>query len=123
MRRFADLVGDCRATVEELWPWDLAEAMDASRPLLLDVREPGEFAALHIEGSLNVPRGVLESACEYGYEETVPELAAARQRDIVVVCRSGNRSLLAARSMQDLGYERVRSLQRGSRAGTTLNSR
>jgi rhodanese-related sulfurtransferase len=70
---------------------------------------------MHIEGSINVPRGILETACEWEYEETCPELVVSRNKDIVVVCRSGNRSLLAADTMQLLGYQFVKSLQTGLR--------
>jgi len=79
------------------------------------VREESEFAAMHIADSLNVPRGILETACEYNYEETVKELVEARERDIVIVCRSGNRSVLAAYTMQLLGYTRVSSMKTGLR--------
>lgn len=97
-------------------PWDLAERLEANPDLLvLDVREPEEFVAMHIAGSLNVPRGILESACEWDYEETVPELVKAREREIVVVCRSGYRSVLAANSMLILGYQDVTSLETGLR--------
>ncbi len=115
-QRFADLVVFTRPGVRELFPWDLREELDAGRDLLLiDIREPYEFAAMRIAGSLNVPRGILEMACDWGYEETVPELAAARERDIVLVCRSGNRTLLAADVMQKMGFRAVRSLQTGLR--------
>jgi rhodanese-related sulfurtransferase len=76
---------------------------------------PDEFAAMHIDGSLNVPRGILESACEWDYEETVPELVRARDREVVVVCRSGYRSIMAAHAMNLLGYQDVCSLQTGLR--------
>ena len=97
-------------------PWDLVDRMkDNPGLLILDVREPCEFDAMHIRGSMNVPRGILESACEWDYEETEPELVNARKREIVVVCRSGHRSVLAAHSMQVLGYENVVSLRTGLR--------
>jgi len=115
-RKFADLVVFTRPGVRELYPWDLQEELDAGHDLMLvDIREPYEFAAMHIAGSLNVPRGILELACDWGYEETVPELAAAREIDIVLVCRSGNRTILAADVMQGMGYSAVRSLQTGLR--------
>lgn len=114
--RFSDLVAFTRPGVRELYPWDLREELDAGRDLqLVDIREPYEFAAMHIADSLNVPRGILELACDWGYEETVPELAAAREREIVLVCRSGNRTILAAEVMQKMGYRSVRSLQTGLR--------
>lgn len=84
-------------------------------PLILDVREESEFATMHIADSLNVPRGILETACEYDYEETVKELVEARDINIVVVCRSGNRSILAAHTMQLMGYTRVSSMKTGLR--------
>ena len=116
VKSFEELVNDCLDEVEELFPWDLEELLQNDPGILiLDIREPYEFDAMHIRNSINVPRGVLESACEYDYEETVPELVEARERDIVVICRSGKRSVLAADVMQKMGYSRVRSLKTGLR--------
>jgi rhodanese-related sulfurtransferase len=115
-KSFEELVSESLEEIEELFPWDLEELIQ-SKPevLLLDIREPYEFAAMHIRNSVNVPRGVLESACEYDYEETVPELVEARDRDTVVICRSGKRSVLAADVMQKMGYTKVKSLKTGLR--------
>jgi rhodanese-related sulfurtransferase len=116
MKSIDDFVNQALQNVPEIYPWDLEEKMrDETDLLILDIREPYEFDAMHIEGALNVPRGILETACDYDYEETVPELVEARQRDIVVVCRSGKRSVLAADVMQQMGYSRVRSLKTGMR--------
>ena len=99
--------------VNEIMAWDLVEILETKKPLLIDVREPDEFKVIHIRGSLNVPRGVLESACDYDYEETEPELVTTRDRDIVVMCRSGYRSVLACFTMQLMGYRSVVSLKTG----------
>ena len=116
MKNFIELIRSCLTDVREIMPWDLEERLQENPDLMiLDVREPYEFDAMHIAGSLNVPRGILESACEWEYEETVSELVQARNREIVVVCRSGHRSVLAAYSMQVLGYKDVVSLQTGLR--------
>ncbi len=116
MKRFTDLVTACLPQVSEILPWDLRERLDQNSDIiLLDVREPYEFAAMRIAGSINVPRGILESACEYGYEETVPELVTAREREIVVICRSGFRSVLSTFNMQQMGYLNVCSLKTGLR--------
>ena len=116
MKRYQDLLADARSRVAELMPWALRDRLAAApAPLLVDVREADEFARVHIAGSLHVPRGVLEQACEWDYDETVPALAAGRQTAIVLVCRSGNRSLLAADVMQALGFTAVVSLQTGVR--------
>lgn len=116
MKTFAELVRDLQHAVQEVFPWDIEERISQGEvPMILDVREESEFAAMHIADSLNVPRGILETACEYNYEETVKELVEARDRDIVVVCRSGNRSVLAAHTMQLMGYSRVSSMKTGLR--------
>ncbi len=116
MKTFEQLVTEALERVDEVFPWDLAEALEQDPDLmLLDVREPYEYDAMHIRGALNVPRGILETACEYNYEETVPELVNAREREIVVICRSGKRSVLVADVMQQLGYRNVKSLKTGMR--------
>ncbi|MEZ5658310.1 MAG: rhodanese-like domain-containing protein [Burkholderiaceae bacterium] len=116
MKRYKDLLEDAAGRVTEIMPWDLAELLRGeSPPLLIDVREPGEFERLRIPGSINVPRGVLEQACEWDYAETEPLLAARPSSRVVIICRSGNRSLLAADVLQQLGFEDVVSLRTGVR--------
>ncbi|ABI57026.1 rhodanese-like domain-containing protein [Alkalilimnicola ehrlichii MLHE-1] len=111
---YQTLVDEALQQVPEVFPCELMEALEAGeRPLLLDVREPDEFRALHIPGSLHVPRGVLEPAAEEGYEETEPELVAARDRVVILICRSGRRSALAGVNLQRMGFARVRSLKLG----------
>ena len=115
MKTFTQLVDECLQHIQEIFPWDLAEKLQESKPLIIDVREPYEFEAMRIEGSVNVPRGILESACEFDYEETEPELAHARDKEVILVCRSGRRSALAALVMQEMGYGNVISLKTGLR--------
>ncbi len=114
MKTFSQLVAESAKNIDEIFPWDLEEKRD-SPPMLLDIREPYEFDAMHIKDSTNVPRGILETACEYNFEETVPELVEAREHEIVVICRSGNRSIFAAEVMLKMGYKNVVSLKTGLR--------
>lgn len=116
MKTFQQIVAEALQGVNEIMPWDLEEKLgEDNPPLLIDIREPYEFDAMHIKGSINVPRGILETACEYNYEETIPELAEARAQEVIVICRSGNRSVLACNVMQMLGYRNVISLKTGLR--------
>lgn len=116
MKHFTDLIAEALPEVEEIFPWDLEEKLrEKPELILLDVREPSEFDALHIANSLNVPRGILESACDWDYDETEPALAGGRNEEIVVICRSGNRSVLAAQTMQRMGFRQVVSLKTGIR--------
>ncbi len=121
MKNYTDLVADALTRVREIQPWDLRNLLASGRePVLLDVREPTEFAILRIPGSINVPRGILEQSCEWDYDETVPLLASNRELDIVVICRSGYRSALAADVMQQMGFTSVVSLKTGVRGWNDL---
>jgi len=74
------------------------------KAMIIDVREPDEFAAGHIPGAINIPRGVVEFRIWpfVGYPEH-PDLAT----EMYLYCGWGSRSILAARSLQQLGLSRV----------------
>jgi rhodanese-related sulfurtransferase len=116
MQKLIDMLNERLSAVNEIMPWDMEEMMEADPNILvLDVRERDEYDTMHVEGSLNVPRGIVESACEWGYEETEPELVEARDRTVIVVCRSGYRSILTSFNLQLLGFKKVYSLTTGLR--------
>lgn len=114
MDDYQKLVAKALESVDEILPWDLEEAIEQNSSLiLLDIREQAEFEMMHIQDTLHVARGVLEGACVWNYDDTMPKLAEARNQNIVLICRSGNRSALAALTMQQMGFENVRSLKLG----------
>ncbi|NOS78418.1 MAG: hypothetical protein HOP35_10775 [Nitrospira sp.] len=69
--------------------------------LIVDVREPNEFAAGHVPGAINIPRGVLEFQIwkQVGFPAN-PDLS----RNIILQRQSGNRASLAAQSLAELGF-------------------
>lgn len=69
--------------------------------LIVDVREPNEFAAGHVPGAINIPRGVLEFQIwkQVGFPAN-PDLG----RNVILQCQSGNRASLAAQSLAELGF-------------------
>jgi rhodanese-related sulfurtransferase len=73
-------------------------------PVLLDVREPWEFAAAQISGSLLMPMGEVRSRA---YAELDPDA------HIVVVCHHGQRSLSVAMWLRHEGFDRAQSLAGG----------
>ena len=91
------------------------QAMDPAGYVLIDVREPAEYATGHLSGAINLPRGVLEfqihahpaMAC------TTSDALAARDRPLLLYCLSGGRAALAADSLQQLGFSQVSSLAGG----------
>ena len=113
---YRDLVAKIAPQIKEYFPWDIEEKLSKTKDILfLDVRENQEYDTMHIEDSLHVPRGILETAVEWDHEETEPELVEARNREIVVVCRSGSRSIFAAYTLMQMGYNTVSSLKTGLR--------
>ena len=114
MKTYQQIIDECLESVGEIFPWDLEEKLESGdKPILLDIREPDEFKTMRIKNSVNVPRGILEQSCEWDYEETIPDLVNARDQEIVLICRSGNRSVLAAYTLQQMGYQNVVSLKTG----------
>ena len=115
-KSFNDLINDALPYIKEIFPWDLEDKMSlTNKPLIVDIREANEFEAMHIDGSLFVPRGLLEQACEWDFDETIPSLVTARDEEVIIVCRSGTRSVLAAFTMYMMGYKNVASLKTGVR--------
>ena len=113
---YQDLVAEIAPKINECFPWDVEEKLDAGEDILfLDVRENQEYDTMHIEHSLHVPRGILETAVEWDHEETEPDLGQARDRQILVVCRSGSRSVFATFTLMQMGYQHVTSLKTGLR--------
>ncbi|MFO0578288.1 MAG: rhodanese-like domain-containing protein [Polyangia bacterium] len=97
-----------RARFPDVRPISTAELAawraDAARvqPLVLDVREPAEFAVSHLAGSRSLP---LSQAGPSALADT------PRDRPIVVYCSVGLRSAMAARALQRGGFTRVQNLE------------
>ena len=66
---------------------------------VLDVRTPGEYAAGHLPGAVNIPHDQI--AARLG------ELAGARESDVVVYCRTGKRSAQALGLLDEAGFRRL----------------
>jgi rhodanese-related sulfurtransferase len=109
-----DLVAQARAVIEEIDDKRLL-AIQASGVPVIDVREPEEFAAGHLPGAVNIPRGVLEFQVD-GHPalnfRIDPHLSHRRQ-PVILYCRTGGRSALAAEALKRLGFDRPLSLAGG----------
>jgi molybdopterin/thiamine biosynthesis adenylyltransferase/rhodanese-related sulfurtransferase len=82
-----------------------ARARAAKGAVLVDVREPDEWANGHIPEAIYIPRGFLELRIE----DKVPD----KSKEVVVYCAGGTRSAFGAKSLQELGYTNVSSLAGG----------
>ncbi len=106
MATYRDLLTRIKAEIDEIGAADARDRATASEPpLFLDVREREEWEEGFVPGALHVPRGQLESRIE--------GLLPDRSREVVVYCAGGSRSAFAAKSLAELGYERVSSLTGG----------
>lgn len=93
-----------RASIPEISPGD-ALARQVQGGLLIDVREDGERASGTPVGAVGLSRGFLELRIE--------QIEADRGRPVLVLCGSGQRSLLAAEALQRMGYTQVSSVAGG----------
>lgn len=83
---------------KEISPQEVAEQLRNGKPLnLLDVREPAEWLEGHAEGAKHIPLSQLM--------ERLKELDAGQE--IIIMCRSGNRSGLACELLHEKGYKVV----------------
>ena len=123
MKTSQQLIAEVKAAINEVSIAELNSALKAdSETVLIDVREPAEFAQQHIAGAVNYPRGVLEmnihnhptvaaSGCE-------PHIALQQlaQQPMYLICRSGGRSALAAEALQRMGFSKIYSVAGGMQA-------
>lgn len=98
-----DLLAEARAEIT-LVDAERAETMIAEAALVLDVREPAEFQSGHLPHAINIPRGVLEF--KVGNH---PELNESK-RSILIYCKNGGRSTLAAYTLNQMGFTQVEML-------------
>jgi rhodanese-related sulfurtransferase len=103
---FLKLVEDARPNVREV-SVDEARARQAAGAHLVDVREDTEWAAGHAAGAVHLGKGVIER----DVEQRIPDHGA----EIVLYCGGGFRSVLAAETLQKMGYTNVSSMAGGWR--------
>lgn len=120
MRQTAQsLVAEAKSRIREINADELL-ALQAQGVPVIDVREPAEFGAGRVPGAASIPRGVLEFEVD-GHPAvncvTDPALAH-RDRPVVLYCRSGGRSALAAEALMRLGFSEPLSLAGGFIAWT-----
>lgn len=105
-KTYQELMAEARDSVPEVTIDEVQAQMgNGARPTLLDVREREEYREGHLEGSVPLPRGFLEMRIE----EAVPD----KSTPIVAYCAGGVRSLIAARTLKEMGYKNVTSMSGG----------
>lgn len=101
IKTLPEIVGPAKAQCD-LVSAEEAAAIKAQAPdtLIIDVREPAEVEKLKTEGSVNIPRGVLEMK--------IGEVATSADQPILIHCATGGRAALSAVALANMGYTNVR---------------
>ena len=107
MKTAQQLIADAKTTITEITAAEVQRHLSRGDALvLIDIREQNEWNLGHPAPAMYIGRGVLESQIE----ARVP-----RDAHVVLTCASGNRSALAARTLQEMGYTNVASMAGGFR--------
>jgi phage shock protein E len=105
--KFQQLADAACAEVDGVRPEDV-DAMAADGAILLDIRDPDEHEAGHIDGSLNISRGKLEMLVE----GKIPDLDAT----VLCYCNAVNRGALSAAALKRMGYTNAHYIDGGLNA-------
>ena len=105
---FKKLVAEAKKNVTEISPAEAAAKSKSGEAVIVDVREKDEWDEEHISDAIHMSRGTIE----LDVEEKVPDTNAM----IICHCGGGGRSMLAAESLQKMGYKNVRSMAGGFKA-------
>ncbi len=103
-----NILDEARAQIKSIDIDEARRMLEKPGTVLLDVREGDEWRQGHITQAVGIPRGFLELRVE----EKVPD----HKTPVILQCASGTRSLLAARSLREMGYENLYNLTGGFNA-------
>jgi len=85
-----------------------AQSMSNHGALLLDVREPDEYAAVHATNAKLIPLGEVSNRLK--------EIEAYKDKPVAVICRSGRRSAQAVGILKNAGFTQVVNVDGGTSA-------
>src|SRR5262245_41082881 len=106
---FLKIVNEHRPYVKEISVEQAQERLAQNpKALLVDIREDDEWAKEHAAEAMHLGKGILER----DLEKTVPDM----NRELILYCGGGYRSVLAAAVSQRMGYRNVASLMGGYKA-------
>src|SRR4051812_31072226 len=108
-KTFQQICDEAKSRIQETTTEAVEERIKSPdfKGLIIDVREQDEYRAGHMPGAQGIGRGILE----YHIADVAPDT----EQEIILYCRGGNRSALAADSLQQMGYTNVHSMVGGYR--------
>lgn len=110
-----DKVAAAKQEITEVNVETAKQLIDEGNIKVVDVREGNEYEAGHLDDAILLPRGVLE------FKISDVDQLTDKSGGILVYCRTGGRSALAAQTLQGLGYNNVLSMAGGFEAWSKAN--
>lgn len=104
---FMNLIHELQENVQEKNINQVKKLIDSSAPnlILVDVRETEEWDEGYIPGAIHLSKGILER----DIEKVIPD----KNAELILYCRGGYRSIIAASSLLKMGYTNVTSMSGG----------
>ena len=108
MKSYRDIIEEAKQEIPEVTVDEVKERQEQGEDfVLLDVRDDDEYRAGYIPDAVHVTRGMLEFS--------IDDYVLDPNKKIVVYCAAGMRSLLAAKSLREMGYQDTESMAGGYR--------
>lgn len=105
LKSVEELVADAKTRIKEVGVQEVKAMRERDEAVtLIDVREPMEWNLGRVPGAIHIPLGAVESKIEG---------AVSRDARVILYCARGNRSALAADTLQNMGYRNVSSMAGG----------
>ena len=117
MKTFPELLEEANAEIKSVSPEELKQQLDNKEIILVDVRSKDAIEAEgQIEGSVHVPRDMLEFHADQRPDNPLRKEELDPEKKIVVYCGVGGQGTLSTKTLQDMGYSDVSNLTGGTKA-------
>lgn len=117
MKTFPELLEEANAEIKSVSPEELKQQLDNEEIILVDVRSKDVIEAEgQIEGSVHVPRDMLEFHADQRPDNPLRKEELDPEKKIVVYCGVGGQGTLSTKTLQDMGYSDVSNLSGGTKA-------
>ena len=117
MKTFPELLEKANAEIKSVSPEEVKQQLDNEEIILVDVRSKDVIEAEgQIEGSIHVPRDMLEFHADQRPDNPFRKEELNPEKKIVVYCGVGGQGTLSTKTLQDMGYSDVSNLTGGTKA-------
>jgi rhodanese-related sulfurtransferase len=117
MKTFPELLEEANAEIKSVSAEELKQQLDNEEIILVDVRSKDVIEAEgQIEGSIHVPRDMLEFHADQRPDNPLRKEELNPEKKIVVYCGVGGQGTLSTKTLQDMGYSDVSNLTGGTKA-------